>query len=209
MASNVPNHLFENPADFPELRRGDLRSSVHFGQTYRIDKAREQAQRESASIQRVAELANEALMTLGIKPVATPLVKVSPEDINPDGIVDFDYDRIAEEHELADRRDVVNIRFDREGRAVLVAASDDVNFCPVPEGPGEFDAKDGDYWKYSTAAVILSELGTDWDRSQLLLFPLSGLAETGYARHDAEKAIGNHLLHSGECALLDKFSHCY
>lgn len=202
-------HLPENPEDFPALKRGDLRSSVHFGETYRIDVALEQARHKAAPVARVAELANEEVAALGIKRVENPLIEVDSGDIASNGMVNLDYDRIAKEHQLADRRDIVNIRFDREGRAVLVAVSDDVNFCPVPKGPDEFDAKDGNYWKYSTAAVILSALGTDWDRTRLLLFPLSGLSRTGYSRHDVEKAIGNHLLQSGECALLDKFSHCY
>lgn len=209
MANNASKHLFENPEDFPQLKPGDLRSSVHYGQTYRIDKAREQAQRAPVSPDRVTETVNETLANLGLNPVKNPLIKVDPSAIGPDGMVALDYDRIAEENQLADRRDVVNIRFDREGRPVLVAVSDDVNFCPVPEGPDDFDAKEGDTWKYSTAAVILSALGTDWDRSQLLFFPLSGLAETGYSRHEVEQAIGNSLLQSGECHLLDKFSHCY
>lgn len=209
MASNAFKHLFENPEDFPQLKPGDLRSSVHYSQTYRIDKAREQVQHAPVSPSRIAELVNETLKDLGLNQVAHPLIGVDPSAIDPDGMVALDYDRIAEEHQLADRRDVVNIRFDREGHPVVVAVSDDVNFCPVPEGPDEFDAKEDGKWKYSTAAVILSALGSDWDRSQFLLFPLSGLAETEYSRHDVEQAIGNGLLQSGECRLLDKFSHCY
>lgn len=209
MKRKEAKHLFENPEDFPALQSGDLRSSVHFGQTYRIGKAREQAQHAPASPARVGELVSETLTDLGIKTAENPLIEVDLDAIGPDGMVDLDYDAIAEEHQLADRRDVVNIRFDCEGRPVLVAVSDDVNFCPVPAGPDEFDIKEDGYWKHSTAAVILSALGTDWDRSQLLLFPLSGLAETGYSRHEVEQAIGNRLLQSGECHLLDKFSHCY
>lgn len=200
------NRLFENPEDFPG---GGPKSSVHYRQTYRIDKGREQARHAPVSPSRVAELVKETLADLGIETAENPLMEVDSSAIGPDGMVALDYDRIAREHQLADRRDIVNIRFDREGRPVLVAVSDDVNFCPVPEDPDEFDAKEGDYWKFSTAAVILSALGTDWDRSQLLLFPLSGLAETGHSRHEAELAIGNSLLQSGECHLLDKFSHCY
>lgn len=208
MGNTKIERLFKDPEDFAEFSSG-RKSSVHYGQTDRIDKAREQARRECASMERVAELANEALEMLGIAPVADPIVAVDAADIDEDGMVRLDYDWIAAENRLADRRDVVNIRFDRKGRAVLVAVSDDVNFCPIPATPEDRDAQAGGTWRYTTAAVILGGLGTDWDRSRLLLFPLSGLDATPYSRHDTERAIGNHLLQSGECPLLDKFSHCY
>lgn len=201
MTKNLPAHLLQHPEGFAPYT--DERASVRYGNTYRIDAAREQAQSAPPSKEHVAALANVALTQLGINPVADPLVTVDSADIAPDGTLALDYNAIAREHQLDDRRDVVNIRFSTEGHPVLVAVSDDVNFCPLPSSPEQYADQ-----AYSTAAVILKELETDWDYDEFLLFPLAGLSETGFSRHDAEMAIGNHLLANG-VALLDKYSHCY
>lgn len=123
----------------------------------------------------------------------------NPKCENPKCI---DYDKIQQKFQLNDRRDLVWMKFTRDGYLGAVAVSDDVNF-DMPEDCSVYDKKHAVYnsykkgneeeWVHNSAGIIVQKLGKEWDESFVLIFPLKGIPN-GYGRADVETAIGNMLI---------------
>ncbi len=172
-------------------------SSVHYS-NIRFEKSEEQAELKTVEINEIIRFVNEFLEKLEIKNVISP--KVILEDIN------IDYEVIKEKHNLKDKRDIVWMKFTKDGYLGVVAASNDVNF-DIPKTKEDYDIKVGDSWKHTTSGIIIHNLKKEWDESFVLIFPLENLPEK-LRRGDIERGIGNYLI-SKDVPILDFYSHNY
>lgn len=195
--------FFECRQDTPKGKK----SSVHYGFTDRLDKAAEQASLSPVDVSVIISYVNEFLMQLGMDGVKDPIM-YQPEEI--------DYSEIKNDYMLRDERDIIWMKFTKDGYLGVVAASNDINF-KIPSDASDynnwhieynqFKHKDEQVWDYNTAGILVHQLGKEWDRSFVLVFPLTNIPD-GYVRGDIERAIGNFLTDKG-VPILDFYSHRY
>ena len=172
-------------------------SSVHFSSTYRLDKAKDQASLPPVDIKEIIDFVNDLLKAVGIPPVESPRID-HPQKI--------DYQEIQKAHALADKDDIVWLKFTEDGYLGVVAASADINFdLPLDESEYHIQEKDG--WLHNTPGILAHQLGKKWDASFVLLFPLANIP-SGYKHGDIERAIGNYLIDK-KVPILDFYSHNY
>lgn len=152
----------------------------------RIIKAEEQYNMEPVDDEKIVELINEFLQSLNMPSVADP--KVIP--INRD-IRRFNYSKIKEKYNLADKRDIVWLKFTKNKHHIgVVGTSCDINFN-----------------SNNTSGKIVSHLKESWDESYVFIFPLKNIPE-GLNRSDIESGIGNYLI-ANNIPILDFYSHNY
>ena len=84
----------------PALDKKDYRCSVHY-HSYRLDKAKEQANMKMVPLETVVNHVNDLLAGLGVRRVEYPVI--SAEKI--------DYEEIKKNHKLKSVRDIVWIKF--------------------------------------------------------------------------------------------------
>lgn len=203
---NIRQGYFKVHPDTPSLGvRGDYRSSVHFGNLYRLNRAKEQASLPTVDIANIIDYVIEFLEAIGIEIKLSPIVK-EPLSVT--------YKKIKEDNELEDERDIVWMKFTTDGYLGVVATSNDINF-DIPKSEAEYDSKEkyyNDYerkykytWKHNSAGILIHQLGKQWDSSFVLVFPLKNIPK-GYNRGDIERAIGNCLIDKG-VPILDFYSH--
>lgn len=73
--------------------KGDYRCSVHFGNTYRLDKAREQASFSPVDVNVITAYVNDFFRSIGMNTVESPVIN------NPLQIV---YEKIKRDNELGE-----------------------------------------------------------------------------------------------------------
>lgn len=121
-----------------------------------------------------------------------------------------DYKKIQRENGLEDHRDIVWMKFTRDGYLGVVAVSNDIGF-DIPSSCEEYNQKiqykSSFRWKFSTAGILIHSLGKQRDDSFALVFPLKNMPK-GYKRHHIEMGIGNYLIANG-VPMLDFYSHNY
>lgn len=188
---NELKKYFSDPPSMPDMTH----SSVHYS-SYRLEEARRQAEKEPAKIEVIIALVNQILEKLQIPPVPAPLVKSEA----------IDYQKIKEENDLADERDIVWMKFTKDGYLGVVATSSDINFN-YPPSKKEYHKRVEGKWLYHSSGILIHALGKEWDTDFVLIFPLRNLPQ-GMTRHDIEKAVGNYLTEN-EIPLLDFYSHNY
>lgn len=195
------------PSTPPIGVKGDYRCSVHFGNTYRSGKAREQASFSPVDVNVITTYTNDFFRSIGMNTVEEPII------YNP---LKIDYEKIKRDNVLDELGDIVWMKFTKDGYLGVVATSNDINF-DIPQNTSEYDKKEWRYnpflkqkewvWKHTTSGILVHQLGKVWDTSFVLVFPLSNIPN-GYTRGDIERAIGNYLIDK-EVPIIDFYSHNY
>lgn len=180
--------------------------SVHGNAYTRYNKAKEEARKIPVDKEKIIGYVNDLLKAVGIAEVINPIMKLS----------EINYKSLKEEYELDDERDLVWIKFTKDGFVGCVAASNDINF-QFPTNYLEYDVKEMKYkkdkgkfeedWKYNTSGILVHKLNKAWDKSFVLVFPLKKLKESDYNRHNIEMAIGNYLSKEKNVPIIDYYSH--
>lgn len=118
------------------------------------------------------------------------------------------YNEIKEKYKLKDERDIVWMKFTKDGFLGVVATSSDINF-QIPNDSKEYkEKKENGKWKYNTSGIIIHFLEKKWDESFVLISPLPNISEKLLNRGDVERGIGNFLI-KNEVPILDFYSHRY
>lgn len=203
--------------DFKEYFKEDPNASYYrdgnkywqsvYGNAYtRYNKAKEEAQKVPVDKEKIIGYINDLLKTVGIAEVNKPIMKLS----------EINYKTLKEKYELDNEKDIVWIKFSKDGFVGCVAASNDINF-QIPSNSSEYDNKETKYneyegkhkevWIYNSSGILIHKLNKEWDESLILVFPLKGLKESGYCRHDIEMAIGNYLSKGKNVPIIDYYSH--
>ena len=176
-------------------------SSVHYDKLTRFDKAKEQAELKGKNIQEIMDYTNEFLGLLGMNSAINPIIEREAFENNL-------YKEIKEKNNLKDERDIVWMKFTKDGLLGVVATSNDINF-QVPYDLSDYKEKiTKNKWKYNTSGIIIHYLKKQWDESFVLIFPLQNISEKKLKRGDVERGIGNYLIKK-EVPILDFFSHRY
>lgn len=99
---------------------------------------------------------------LGIITVENPTI--SPSDIN--------YEKIQHNYGLDDKRDLVWLKFTKDGYLGVIATSNDINFN-VSRNKSDYDKKHKifnsynqkfeKHWVYNSSGILLHKLGKEWD----------------------------------------------
>lgn len=173
-----------------------IKSSVRYN-SFRLRKAEEQSSLLPIKVEEIIKYVNEFLEKIGMQEVKFPKTKV--EQIN--------YEKIRKENGLKDKRDIVWLKFTRDGYLGVVATSNDINF-DMPQSECEYKEKiRAKKWKYNTSGIIVHHLNKKWNESFLLIFPLINIPKE-LKRGDVERGIGNYLIDKG-VPILDFYSHNY
>ena len=195
------------PSTPPIGVKGDYRCSVHFGNTYRLDEAREQASFSPVDVNVITTYVNDFFRSIGMNTVAAPVIS------NP---LQIDYEKIKRDYVLDELGDIVWMKFTKDRYLGVVATSNDINF-DIPNNTAEYDKKEWKYnsflkqkelvWKHTSSGILVHQLGKVWDTSFVLVFPLSNIPN-GYTRGNIERAIGNYLIDK-KVPIIDFYSHNY
>ncbi len=176
-------------------------SSVHCDKRTRFDKAEVQAELKAKKIQEIIKFTNEFLVLLGMNSTINPIIKRKSFEDNL-------YKEIKEKNHLKDERDIIWMKFTKDGFLGVVATSNDINF-QIPNDISEYKEKTTNgKWKYNTSGIIIHHLKKRWDESFVLIFPLQNISEKLLKRGDVERGIGNYLI-KNKIPILDFFSHRY
>ena len=172
-------------------------SSVYYGSDVRFKKACEQAEMKPVKVDVIIKVINEFLERIGMEKIDNPIV----EKECLERLLNGDYGFITEKYTLKDKRDIVWLKFTKDGYVGVVAASSDINF-KYPKSEEDYTKE-----KCNTSGIIVHSLDKEWDKEFVLVFPLINIPE-GYKRGNIETAIGNVLVEKG-IPILDYYSHIY
>ena len=172
-------------------------SSVYYGSDVRFKKAREQAEMKPVKVDEIIKLINEFLKKVGMEEIDNPIV----EKDCLERLLNGDYSFIIEKYTLKDERDIVWLKFTKDGYVGVVATSSDINF-KYPKSKEDYTKE-----KCNTSGIIVHSLDKEWNKEFVLVFPLINIPK-GYKRGDTETAIGNVLIEKG-IPILDYYSHIY
>lgn len=187
-------------------------NSVHYGKTKRFDKAKEQFKEDSIDKQKIITLIRaylqeclqeysvdylEYLKTLGDEANVVYTDEISTEEFNRNIMKLYS--------NLNCEKDVLWLKFTNTGHLGVVASSNDVNF-DIPPSKDVYDEREKRKWKYSTSGIIVHYVGTEWDTTFFLVFPLPNLPGDKKSRHEIEVGVGNYLIENG-IPILDFYSH--
>lgn len=170
----------------------DYRCSIKFSD-FRLNKAKEQVAFAPANVEDIIMYVNEFLGALGMKQIENPIVH------NP---LSVSYQRLKIENKLKSKKDIVWMKFTKDGYLGVVAQSNDINFA-IPLSKSEYKMVQ----KYTTAGILVHQLHKEWDESFVLIFPLINIPKE-YERGDVERAIGNYLIEKN-VPIIDFYSHNY
>lgn len=197
-------------------------SSVHYANTTRVDKAKEQLELPSKNVNKIIELTNEFLRNIGLKEVSSPQFTDFSIDIGDYGYksVTVDESKFNKQfgltkNPLNNSKHVVWMKFIKRndeipGHLGVVAASNDYNF-DIPPDKNSYNNKTKniygkEVWQYSTSGIILHKLNLEWDESFILVFPLKDVTD-GFCK-DVEMGIGEYLIAKG-IPIIDFYSHTF
>lgn len=167
-----------------------IKASVHHDK-FRLEKAEEEAKKKVVGIEKIIEFTNQFLKAMSFE---------SNECININ-IKDVDYIEIQNKHKLNDIRDIVWMKFTKDGYLGVVATSNDINY-DIPQSKEGYNSR----WKYNTSGIIINHLNKEWDENFVLIFPLKSI--NNISRGVIERGIGNYLISKG-VPILDFYSHNY
>ena len=202
----LEKYLYRVPEAYYEYNGKQYMQSVHGKSYIRYNKAKEQAGYATVDVDMIIKHIKEFLNEIGISTIENPIY--SPQKL--------DYSRIKAEFDLEDERDLVWIKFTKDGYVGVVATSNDVNF-DIPQSSHEYDKKHIVYnpyskeyeetWLHNSSGILVHKLGKEWNTDFVLIFPLKNIPK-GYKRADIEEAVGN-LLIEKRVPILDYYSHLY
>lgn len=180
-------------------------SSVRGESDYRLNKARTQAALPPVPPDTITEYVNTFLGGMGMRgiPAAEALCRIRNPKYPGRSV---GYAKRSLQYQLADKGDIVWMKFTERGHLGVVASGNDVNF-DMPEHTEEYTQRDGRGWLHTSSGILLHRLGEQWDTSFVLVFPLAPIP-AGRTRRDLERAIGNYLIAKG-VPILDYYSHNY
>lgn len=189
----LKNKCLENYKGLPKGKN----ASIHYSQT-RFIKAEEQATFLPTEIKNIINYTNEFLQLLGMKAAASPIIDLTNTKL--------DYKQIKEKNGCIDGRDIVWMKFTKDGYLGVVATSNDVNFN-ILSSEKDYSIKKYGKWLFNTSGIIIHHLNKRWNENFVLVFPLVDIPE-GLQRGDIERGIGNYLI-SKNVPILDFYSHNY
>lgn len=203
MKQDILKYFYKNPDAFYEWKGQMLSHSVHGKSWVRYNKAKEQHSMKHVPDSRIIELINTFLEGLEINIVNEPIM-ISEGN----GIAD---DAINSHFELKGRTDILWLKFSIDEYVGVVAKSttknNDINF-DIPLDKESYHLKDEKGKPiYNASGILLHQLGTSWDTTKVMIFPLVN-NHTGYDASEIENALGNYLADNG-VPILDFYSHTY
>lgn len=212
MIDNLEQYFQLNPNAFrynSKLKK-NIAKSVHFKDRERFDLAKEQKDKPIISISEIIKLVNDLLESVGIKAIEEKHAKMNPAEVN--------YDELVKTYHLADKRDIVWLKFTKSGHVGVVASSNDIQF-DIPIDESEYNSRIKVYnkfkkcyeevWKYTTSGILVHSVNEEWDENFVLVFPLESNGKLcRYNRHEIEIAIGNYL-ERNNVPIIDYYSHNY
>lgn len=200
---------------------GELgKRSIHYrNDRTRVRKAEEQSRLEPVAVSQVLAYVNELLNFIRLDNGAAQAVRVDSIELDgrghlilDNGIIamgchwilpeydkrsrryvkwDHKYDIIKEIFDLRDARDIVWIKFTKNGRVGVVAQSFDINF--------DYD---------TTSGELARDWDGGWDTSFVLIFPLTQDILRRNSKEELETAIGKYLTEK-KVPIIDYYSHNY
>lgn len=204
----MKNEVHKYIYDYGQNLKGE-KSSVHYNDTTRLEKAKKQAELNKIAIEDIVAYTNEFLGMLGMNPVSNP--KLVNPSVKNSVVNESIYASIQSDNNLFDIRDIVWMKFTKDGYLGVVAVSNDINF-DIPELEEQYNYTDDgklksaqNKWKYNTSGIIVHHLKKEWDESFVLIFPLQNIP-SGLSRGDIECGVGNYLIDRG-VPILDYYSH--
>lgn len=177
----------------PSTPRGRA-SSVRYSNK-RLCKACEQAGFQPVLREQVASYVNDFFALMEIPIVEKPILILTDAGI--------DYNQIKQENKLADVRDIIWIKFTLDGFVGVVAKSNDINF-DIPRSNEDCFKKHNGKWVHNTSGIITYNVGKEWDKSFVLLFPIKQIPK-GQNSGSIETGVGNYLISQG-VPILDYYS---
>lgn len=108
---------------------------------------------------------------------------------------DYKYDIIKNKFNLRETSDIVWIKFTTNGHVGVVAKSFDINF----------DSKTDD-GKSISSDVLVKEVGETWDKSFVMIFPMTSDILGNHSVGELELGIGNYLIEKN-VPIIDFYSH--
>lgn len=206
----LEKYIFDCEKAYYYIDGKKYKQSVHGKSYVRFNEAKKQAELPPVKKSEIKEYVLDFLRKVGIKTTSNP-------ELSLNSIDDIDYKNIAEEYSLSSEKDLIWIKFTKDGYVSVVATSNDINF-DIPKDEKDYDSKIRvlnpytqkyeEEWKHKSSGILIHKLNKEWDESFVLLFPLSNIPN-GYNRHDIEKAIGNYIITEKNVPVLDLFSHLY
>lgn len=169
-------------------------SSVHYERDLRYKKALEQQALQTVDVHTIIGYINEFLVGIGMNPSNNPIQ--NPTNIN--------YRSMKKEHNLADKRDIIWMKWTTDGFLGVVACSSDVNF-DIPSDTSYYHIKAKGKWLHKTSGILVHMLKKTWDESFVLIFPLCHMP-SNYKRGDIERGVGNYLIDK-KVPIIDYYSH--
>ncbi len=190
---------FEKLKDTPYGRGSTVHCDKHkLEETSRYKKAKQQDSLRTVEVDVIISYVNEFLEAIGIRKTEFPKIS-NPLSIN--------YEKIKEDNGLSNRKDIVWMKFTKDGYCGVVALSDDINF-DIPSSELEYNERNkSGKWKHTTSGILIHKLKKEWDTTFVLLFPLPNIPKE-YKRNGIERAIGNYLI-SKNVPVIDYYSHNY
>lgn len=107
---------------------------------------------------------------------------------------------------LKGERDIIWMKFTKDGYLGVVATSNDVNF-DIPNSSIDYNAGESGNRKHTTSGIIIHSLDKVWNEDFDLVFPLEDIPK-GFNRSMIESGIGNYLIEN-KSSILDFYSHNY
>ena len=201
-------------------RFGPASDSVRRGKTYRLKIAEEQAEKPRPEKEKIIESTNEFLEACGLIPIKNDdsifenPASITEEELEERVLTRFEnYDGTGKS--LQDVKDIVWMKFTKDGHLGVVAASFDIGF-DIPKDDDDFNGQVSGVKKMPSSSGIIvydlfkKRLCEKWNESFVLIFPLIGIpvGKDGNPvdRRNYECGIGNYLIEK-EVPILDYYSH--
>ncbi|HEY0221432.1 MAG TPA: hypothetical protein VGC17_01265 [Lactovum miscens] len=165
-------------------------SSVSPVENTRFSKAKEQADQnimKKVDIDNIIQFTKEFFELIGMPDVESLQININIDDILKNQNVRIDYNSLKTDYKLNNVKHLIWMKFTDDNYLGVVAASNDVNFSMS-----------------NTAGRILNSLDKKWNKSFVLVFPLSHISDG--LRKDIECGLGNYLSEN-QVPILDYYSH--
>lgn len=158
--------------------------SVKDENSFRIKIAKEQLKKDKLEKEEILKICEEYFKLIGMENVKTIKYQY---DVNMNRMKRGFYSGIKDDNNLADKNDILWLKFTTDGFLGVVATSADINLN-----------------EKNTSGKIISKLHKKWD-NEVIVFPLSNIPKE-LNRQRIESGLGNYLISKG-VPILDYFSH--
>lgn len=152
--------------------------------SFRIKIAKEQLKKYKFEKIKILEICQEYFKLIGMENIK--IIKYQ-YDVNINRIKRGFYSNIKNDNNLADKNDIIWLKFTTDGFLGVVATSADINLN-----------------ENCTSGKIISALCKKWDK-EIIIFPLQNIPKD-LNRQRIESGLGNYLISKG-VPILDYFSH--